>query len=66
MAIALRVVVLPDIASQPLSLSGLKAVVVWRSCTFDVASQSLTCLSTAAAWVPVKVLTFMVQLAHAA
>ena len=41
MAIARRVVVLPDTASQPLFLSGLKAVLVWRTWTFDVASQSI-------------------------
>lgn len=46
-ATARRVVVLPAAASQPLSLSALKATLVLRTVTFDFASQSLTCLSTA-------------------
>jgi hypothetical protein len=58
-ATARRVVVLPATASQPLSLSALKATLVLRTVTLNFASQSLTCLSTANLCVPVKVLTFM-------
>ena len=42
-----------------LSLRALKATLVLWTVTFDFASQSLTCLSTANLCVPLKVLTFM-------
>jgi hypothetical protein len=51
-ATARRVFVLPVAASQPLSLSALKATLVLWTVTFDSAGQSLTCLSTANLCVP--------------
>ena len=56
-----RVNVLPVIASGPRSFKPLKATLVLWTLTFDFASQSLTCLSTVALRMPVKVLTFIAQ-----
>jgi hypothetical protein len=54
-----RANVLPAIASGPRSFSALKATLVLRTVMLDFASQSLTCLSTVALCVPVKVLTLI-------